>query len=31
MCMTTLWLAYKQMQTNYTVATGLKLPNVFNR
>ena len=31
MCMTTLRLAYKQMQTNYTIATGLKLPDIFNK
>ena len=31
MCMATLWLAYKQMQTNYTIATGRKLPDVFNK
>ena len=27
MCMSTLRLAYKHMQTNYTIATGLKLPD----
>ena len=27
---TTLWLANKQMQTNYTIATGLKLPDILN-
>ena len=31
MCMKTLWLAYKQMQTNYTIATDLKLPDAFNK
>ena len=31
MCMTTLRLTYKQMQTNYTVATGRKLPDIFNK
>ena len=30
MYMTTLRLAYKQMQTNYTI-TGLKLPEVFDK
>ena len=31
MCTTTLRLAYKQMQTNYAIATGLKLPDAFNK
>ena len=31
MCMSTLRLAYKHMQKNYTIATGLKLPDSFNK
>ena len=31
MCMTTLRLAYKQMQTNYTIATGLGLTDTFDK
>ena len=32
MCITTttLWLANKQIQTDYTIATGQKLPDIFN-
>ena len=31
MCMTTLWLAYRQMQTNHTIATGQRFSGAFNK